>query len=174
MLFKHCLIGVRHFVPYGIMHQDQVETTGDDVSFDLPLLEIGVTLFNKLRIHEEIHVSPSDSCEFWNVAYHFIYVQISSNGLISFGLPFTNFLNQEFSASFSLFQDAIIAPLWIDLILEGQARLYYRTSQSLSDLDVVATLISNTTQDDSYRPLFAVIVTWENVPMFRNRGAIVS
>ncbi len=104
----------------------------------------------------------------------FFCMQISSNGLITFRIPFSNFRREKFSDGFSLFQDAIIAPLWTDLILEESARLYYRVSRNPSDLDVIASLIANATLDDSYLPILAVVVTWENVPLFRNKASIVS
>lgn len=76
--------------------------------------------------------------------------------------------------TFSLFQEAIIAPLWTNLIITESSRIYYRVSKNSSDLDIIAGMIANATSDDSYYPILAIIVTWENVSMFVNRSLTVS
>ncbi len=95
-------------------------------------------------------------------------MQISSNGLITFKLPFTAAQNVNFTEEFSLFQDAIIAPLWTALTLRESARIYYRVSRSLSDLEAISSLIGNDTLGDNYYPTLAVIATWENIAYARD------
>ena len=87
---------------------------------------------------------------------------MSSNGLISFESPFTEPRNGPFSATSSL-QMALIAPLWSSLVSDGSTRYFYRVSESPSDLDRIASLITDAIADGSYRPTFAVIATWENI-----------
>ncbi len=101
-------------------------------------------------------------------------MQISSNGLITFKLPLINYRNKPFSETFTLFSDAIIAPMWTDFVLTGRARLHYRVSRYPSDLDILSRLIANATSDDSYRPILAVIVTWENIALFEDKSRTVS
>ena len=96
--------------------------------------------------------------------------QVSSNGLITFRIPFTNSDDESFSDRFALFQDAIIAPFWTDFNLAGSARLFYRVSRASSDLTAAADLIA----DPGYTPTLVVVVTWENVPVANNQSSTVS
>ena len=105
---------------------------------------------------------------------YLVCLQVSSNGLISFRIQFTSFLNEDFSDRFSFTQESIIAPLWTDLIITRYSRLYIRVSKEPSDLALIANLVANATMDNTYHPLTALVVTWENVSLLGDFRITVS
>ena len=46
-------------MPFGTAEEDSVEDIGDDVAFDISLIdiEIGITLFGRMHVQEQMHVS---------------------------------------------------------------------------------------------------------------------
>ena len=94
----------------------------------------------------------------------FYFLQISVNGLISLGDSFYDGEVEHFSTVL-LFEAALIAPLWTDLVFDGPGRLFYRVSKIPSDLDIIANLIANASSENDYRPTLAIIATWDNVRM---------
>ena len=94
-----------------------------------------------------------------------LVLQVSTNGLISFGFSFREGLNEM---SFSRFEGVLIAPLWTNLVADGPGTLFYRVSNNSSDLDILTSLIANATSESDYRPEVAVIATWDDVRVFRS------
>ncbi len=82
-------------------------------------------------------------------------------------------MNVNFTGEFSLFQDAIIAPLWTDLIITKSSTLYHRVSTQHRDLNIIASLVTNSTSGVGYHPVLAIVVTWENVSIFRRQEETV-
>ena len=88
------------------------------------------------------------------------YLQISTNGLLSFDAAFDEHSIQSFPKSADPLLP-LIAPLWADLNFRDSGAIFYRIVSDVSTLSEVATLIAE--QNDIYRsfsPTMAVIVTW--------------
>ena len=49
--------GTPVFLPYGRMQLDSMETVGDDVTFSIPPIDIGIPFFSTVHIEEDLHVS---------------------------------------------------------------------------------------------------------------------
>ena len=158
------------FLPFGTVGATFV----DDGSFVLRT-NFNITLFEKIHENEEIYVSWRDY-KLSSVVLHYV-TQISSNGFISFNLPLTgvaSYSNEPFSEQFTLFSEAMIAPLWTDLVIYGGGGLYYRTSTNISDLNAISELIASASSMYDYHPTHAVIVTWESASLFSDRSIAVS
>ena len=70
---------------------------------------------------------------------------------------------------------SLITPLWIDLITTDAGSIYYRTTENASILDKVVEMITDVNSNYSdYQPSLAVIVTWDDVPLFSDSSKHVS
>ena len=91
-------------------------------------------------------------------------LQVSSNGLISFGNPFTSFNPQHFPIGINF---AVVAPFWSDVdISNGVGNIYYhlyRDAQSPLVLHASEELTSFT---GNFNSTWLMVVTWDGVPQF--------
>ena len=103
-----------------------------------------------------------------------IFVQVSTNGLISFRNPFFSH-SEPFTQSFIQFDDPIIAPLWgffTNFEVSG-SNVFSRVTNSQETLEMVATQLRTVNQDfKDYNPTLAVIVTWDGLHGFSTPSVV--
>ena len=99
-------------------------------------------------------------------------MQISSNGLISFGAPFTDYIPKEFPIS-----EKVVAPYWDDIDLNQKGLVLYaaliqgqksRLDNSLAIFDTVNGYITDTVMKGvtHFRARWILAVRWINVCPF--------
>lgn len=95
------------------------------------------------------------------ISYYF--VQISTNGLISFDRNISQFRSYTV-ASFPRRSPPylpLIAPLWADFNFRDSGIIYYRLATDRNTLEAVADVITSLNPNYSeFRPTLAVVVTW--------------
>ena len=98
----------------------------------------------------------------------YVYLQVSSNGLISAREPFDDYMSREFTRQFT-FSNPIIAPLWEDFDSTEQGSIYYRATNDSFVLEQIVELIANSSSDYvGYKPKQAFIATWEDIVPYSN------
>ena len=99
----------------------------------------------------------------------FIFLQVSTIGLISLRNPFNWFFGEQFD-------DPIIAPLWGDFVNLEQlgSNVFSRVTNSQETLEMVATQLRTVNQDfTDYNPTLAVIVTWDRIRDYNTKSSVV-
>ncbi len=90
-------------------------------------------------------------------------MQISTNGLISFGSSFSSFRASGLPSTTA----PIIAPLWADYDFRDSGAIYYRISQDMNILSYVASLLSTMNPGlVTFQPRLCIIVTWSSASLF--------
>lgn len=88
-------------------------------------------------------------------------VQVSNNGLMSFGRPFSSNAIEEFSVDFVQFHETIIAPYWGSYVTTN---VNVRVSTERRDLFHILNLLSSSNPSFcDFQPTTVVVVTWENI-----------
>ena len=97
-------------------------------------------------------------------------MQVSTNGVVSFGDPFTDYNTRPFPLSTS---DILLAPFWDDsnVVIGGQ--VLFRLSDNQTLLNQVGSIINDTLEYD-FTPTMLFIVTWNSIPAFGGSRNIVS
>ena len=98
------------------------------------------------------------------------YLQVSTNGVVSFGDPFTNPSSSPFPLSTN---DILIAPFWDDSNVESGGQVLFRLSDNQTLLKQVGSIINDRLEYD-FTPTMLFIVTWNRIPEFRGSPDIVS
>ena len=103
-------------------------------------------------------------------------MQISSNGLISFGERYTAYRPRNFPLNIG--QISVISPYWDDIDLRNQGNIFYESYDiaagdgSGSNNDVLVTISDFITESENLAEDFictsAVVVYWSNVCPFGN------
>ena len=93
-------------------------------------------------------------------------MQISSNGLISFGSPFTSFSPRLFPIV-----QQVIAPYWDDIILTNRGTVFYdsfNAQNGLKALKTVSNFINSVQweQTDQFEASSVVVVYWRDTCPF--------
>ncbi len=90
------------------------------------------------------------------------------NGLLSFEQPIT-FNPRPFPISSN---ELIIAPFWSDIDTRARGMVYYRVTNTSTQIDKAALVIQAAFPDDyhDFVPTCLVIVTWDDVGYY-NRGS---
>ncbi len=103
---------------------------------------------------------------------HFIYSQVSTNGLISFQNEFSYSPYSNYSDPFL---PPLISPLWTDFNASISGSIYYRTTNNSLVLERIRNVLTeqNSTFVD-YAPSLAFIVTWDRIPLSYDPSSIVS
>jgi len=105
------------------------------------------------------------------IVFNIIIHQISTNGLISFGSPFSSGQIEPFPQFTPL-----IEPFWADLEVreENGGAIFYRIDQNLLTLNSITSEVSALNADfSSFSPSYAVIITWFNANLKDNSGILV-
>ena len=97
------------------------------------------------------------------------YLQVSTNGILSFGSSFTQFQPLPFPFT----SPPLIAPFWADFDLQKGGSVYYRQTAQPDILQQIEFAVSRAS-GLQFRPTLAFIATWDAVPAFdgRFRGLI--
>ena len=97
-------------------------------------------------------------------------MQVSTNGVVSFGANFTDYNTRPFPLSTS---DILLAPFWDDsnVVIGGQ--VLFRLSDDQTLLNQVGSIINNTLEYN-FTPMMLFIVTWDRIPKFVGSYIIVS
>ena len=97
-------------------------------------------------------------------------MQVSTNGVVSFGAPFTN----PFSRPFPLLStsDILIAPFWDDSNVENGGQILFRLSENQTLLNQVGSIINDCLEYD-FTPTMLFIVTWNRIPDYRGSLIII-
>ena len=91
---------------------------------------------------------------------------MNTNGLLSFGQPFTNFSSGG-SDFISVFSAPIIAPFWDDININNGGRIYYRQDFNLSIADQVQQEIYTQYPDIGlFYPSLVFVATWDRVAAY--------
>ena len=94
---------------------------------------------------------------------------MNSNGVLSFGQPFTECCNRNFP-----YHPPIIAPFWHDINPEAGGRIFYNILSSASELSNIFSRLS-----PNFYPNFIFVATWDRVaslcrdPTYRNTFQVV-
>ena len=100
------------------------------------------------------------------------YIQVNTNGVVSFGAPFTVFTHS--SRPFPLSRsDVLIAPFWDDSNVENGGQILFRLSDDQTLLNQVGSIINDRLEYD-FTPTMLFIVTWNRIPEFGGSSNIVS
>ena len=92
------------------------------------------------------------------------YMQVSTNGVVSFGATFTDYDSHPFPLSTS---DILITPFWDVLIYGGQ--ILFRLSDNQTLLNQVGSTINDSLEYD-FTPTMLFIVTWNRI--LENGGSL--
>ena len=98
-----------------------------------------------------------------------IIMQVSTNGVVSFGANFTDYDSRPFPLSTS---DILIAPFWDDSNVENGGQVLFRLSDSQTLLNKVGSTINDTLEFD-FIPTMLFIVTWNGIPEYGGSQNIV-
>ena len=96
-------------------------------------------------------------------------MQVSTNGVLSFGTSFTDYDSRPFPLSTS---DILIAPFWDDSNVENGGQVLFRLSDNQTLLNKVGSTINDTLEFD-FTPTMLFIVTWRRIPEFDSSQIIV-
>ena len=98
-----------------------------------------------------------------------IIMQVSTNGVVSFGATFTAFFPHPFPLSTS---DILIAPFWDVSNVENGGQVLFRLSDNQTLLNEVGSTINDTLEFD-FTPTMLFIVTWSGIPGYGGSQNIV-
>lgn len=99
------------------------------------------------------------------------YIQVSTNGLVSFQAPFSSF----HTSSFPTTSVPVIAPLWADFDFRETGNVFYRVTTDEATLDRVRTMIANSNPNlGGFSPTLCAIVTWSEATLFSRRLSRIS
>ena len=91
-------------------------------------------------------------------------LQVSTNGILSFGSNFTRFNPVPFPFT----SPPLIAPFWADFDLRRGGDVYYRQTAQRDILEQIA-FFGSRAGGFQFQPTLAFIVTWDGVPAFNRR-----
>ena len=94
-------------------------------------------------------------------------MQVSTNGVVSFGYDFTDSISRPFPLSTS---DILLAPFWDDSNVEIGGQILFRLSDNQTLLNQVGSII----YEYYFTPTMLFIVTWNRIPEFGGSPDIVS
>ena len=95
-----------------------------------------------------------------------IIMQVSTNGVVSFGATFTNYYgSSRFPLSTS---DILIAPFCDYFYYGNGGQVLFRLSDSQTLLNKVGSTINDTLEFD-FTPTMLFIVTWSGIPQYSHR-----
>ena len=92
-----------------------------------------------------------------------IIMQVSTNGVVSFGVPFYEFDSRPFPLSRS--DIMLIAPFWDDSSLLNGGQILFRLSDNQTLLNEVGSTINDTLEFD-FTPTMLFIVTFSGIPEY--------
>ena len=98
-----------------------------------------------------------------------IILQVSTNGVVSFGATFYDYDLRPFPLSTS---DILIAPFWDDSYVENGGQVLFRLSDNQTLLNKVGSTINDTLEFD-FTPTMLFIVTWSGIPQLYGSQNIV-
>ena len=90
-----------------------------------------------------------------------IIMQVSTNGVVSFGATFTEYYSRPFPLSST--SDILIAPFWDDSNVQYGGQVLFRLSDNQTLLNKVGSTINDTLEFD-FSPTMLFIVTWRGIP----------
>ena len=97
-------------------------------------------------------------------------MQVSTNGVVSFGYDFTDSISRPFPLSSS---DILLAPFWDDSNVKIGGQILFRLSDNQTLLNQVGSIINDTLEYD-FTPTILFIVTWNRIPAFGGSPNTVS
>ena len=97
-------------------------------------------------------------------------MQVSTNGVVSFGTDFTDSISRPFPLSTS---DILLAPFWDDSDVEIGGQILFRLSDNQTLLNQVGSIINDSLEYD-FTPTMLFIVTWNRIPEYGGSSNIVS
>ena len=96
-------------------------------------------------------------------ANQLIYVQVNTNGVISFTAPVPIFTPEPFPISGRF----LIAPFWADVDTRGTGEIYIKETTNLTLLTRAVNIIQRATHQtiglSSFKPTWLLIATWYKV-----------
>ena len=96
---------------------------------------------------------------------------MNSNGVLSFGRPFTRTSGSNFNSEFS---PPIIAPFWDDVNVRRGGTIYYRQDNTLLIADQVQQDINTQFPDIEFYPSLVFVATWDRVERFGSSGGFAN
>ena len=98
-----------------------------------------------------------------------IKMQVSTNGVVSFGSDFTDHDSRSFPLSTS---DILIAPFWADSNVVNGGQVLFRLCNNQTLLHQVGSTINDSLECD-FTPTMLFIVTWNRIPQYGRSFNIV-
>ena len=97
----------------------------------------------------------------FNICFFFLFCQINTNGLISFGNSFTRFNPELFPIEFQY----LVAPFWSDIDIRRRGSIRYQVYFNGSrETEIVSQFISE--ENFIFTAEWMLIVEWNRVPQF--------
>ena len=105
-------------------------------------------------------------------------LQVSTNGIISFGKEFINAGSRLFPSYTiaGIHYSYVLAPYWSDIDTRDRGEVWYEThfrnQNSTSDglLDQVSSFINNQTDASAFIGTLMIVVKWDSVPPYTGEG----
>ena len=104
-------------------------------------------------------------CERTYLFYLFVFFQISSNGLVSFGMPYTSYIPKMFPIV-----APVVAPFWDDIDLTGLGNMSYNIFTSTSSTNAIQQ-VNNFISSEvnlTFSADWILVVQWLNVCPYSN------
>ena len=95
-------------------------------------------------------------------------MQVSTNGLVSFGSTLNDFSSHPFPLSQR--NTKLIAPFWDVSDLENGGQILFRQSDNQTLLNQVGSIINDHLEYD-FTPTMLLIVTWNRIPQYAYGGS---
>ena len=96
-------------------------------------------------------------------------MQVSTNGVVSFGSHFSNYNSRHFPLSTG---DKLIAPFWDNSNVRNGGQVLFRLSDNQTLLNQVGSTINDALEFD-FTPTMLFIVTWSGLPEYGGSQNIV-
>ena len=104
-------------------------------------------------------------CERTYLYYLFVFFQISSNGLVSFGVPYTSYIPKLFPID-----RPVVAPFWDDIDLNGLGNMSYNIFNSTSSSNAIQKVNNFVSLEENltFSADWILVVQWLNVCPWTN------
>ena len=172
LLLHFCsALPLRDFYPFGAGTTDSNLTSNDDRSSRIQIS----TIFPFFGVgHTTVFVSDCWDSKTWNHGCKYTHwTQVNNNGLVSFGESVSTYTPDVFPLRNSSLQ--LIAPFWADVDTRRTGTVWFRETSNATVLNRVKRDVQMAFTDQaSFLPQFAVVVTWDRVGFFSAHYDLVS
>ena len=107
---------------------------------------------------------------YWFTSFNRFGSQVNTNGIISFQIPFTEFIPQRFPLNYFI---PLIAPFWDDVDIRRFGNIFFRETSNTTLLQRACNQLQELfSSSDNFTPTTLFIATWDRVPSFAMRSQV--